>query len=84
MNPRKILKKLLDGSKNVRFEDVVTLLDALGFSRVRSRGSHHIFEHLQVAELINIQNRKGQVKAYQLRQLLKLIEEYHLEVGDES
>lgn len=51
MNARKVWKKILGGSKNIRFHEMTTLLQALGFSLERVSGSHHIFEHLQVAAL---------------------------------
>jgi predicted RNA binding protein YcfA (HicA-like mRNA interferase family) len=41
---------------------MLRLIEAFGFELVRVSGSHHIFEHLQVAELINIQNVNGQAK----------------------
>jgi DNA-binding phage protein len=31
MQPRKILQKALSGSKNIRFNDMVSLLEAFGF-----------------------------------------------------
>lgn len=43
-------------------------------------GSHHIYAHSEVADLINLQNVKGQAKAYQIRQFLKIVERYDLEV----
>ena len=45
MKKRKILEKLLSGSKNIRFDEMVTLLEAFGFSLARINGSHHIFNH---------------------------------------
>jgi predicted RNA binding protein YcfA (HicA-like mRNA interferase family) len=84
MNKRKLLKKLLTGSnKNVRFGDLVALVEAFGFRRARSSGSHHIFEHADVPELLNIQNNKGKAKPYQVRQFLELLEQYSLELGEE-
>ena len=44
MNKHKLLKKVLSGSKNIRFGDFVTLVEAFGFQLVRVRGGHHIFE----------------------------------------
>jgi hypothetical protein len=46
-------------------------------------GSHHIYAHPEVAELINLQNVKGQAKMYQIRQFLKIVERYDLEVKEE-
>ncbi len=68
---------------NMRFKDMVTLLEAFGFRLSRVKGSHHIFVHPQVRELINIQDVAGQAKPYQVRQFLQLVERYNLELGDE-
>ena len=83
MNKRKLLQKVLSGSKNVRFGDVRTLMEAFGFQVVRVSGSHHIFAHPEVPELVNIQDRKGKAKPYQIRQFLQLVEQYNLWFGDE-
>ena len=70
MNKRKLFRRVLAGSKNIRFADLVALAEAFGFETVRISGSHHIFEHLRIPELLNIQNRKGNAKPYQVRQFL--------------
>ena len=82
MNKRKLLKKLLARPKNVRFGDVVTLIEAFGFRLARVTGSHHIFEHPEVPEIVNMQNQKGKAKPYQVRQFLELVELYNLELGE--
>ena len=84
MNKQKLLKKALAGSKNIRFGDMVTLVEAFGFHLDRISGSHHIFEHPGVPELVNLQNRKGTAKPYQVRQFLDLVEQYNLELGDDQ
>ena len=78
MNRRKILKKILDGSKNIKFSDIVNLIEGFGFQLSRTDGSHHIFSRPDIPELVNIQSVKGQVKPYQIRQFLKLVEKYDL------
>jgi predicted RNA binding protein YcfA (HicA-like mRNA interferase family) len=83
MNKRKLFKKVLAGSKNIRFSDIVTLIEAFGFRLARVTGRHHIFEHPDVPEIVNIQDRKGKAKAYQVRQFLELVEQYNLELGEE-
>ena len=83
MNRRKLLKKALAGSKNFRFQDLVTLVEGFGFQLARVSGSHHIFERPDVPEIVNLQNRKGKAKPYQIRQFLELVEQYNLELGDE-
>jgi predicted RNA binding protein YcfA (HicA-like mRNA interferase family) len=80
MNKRKLLRKVLAGSRNIRFGDVVALIEAFGFQLARVSGSHHIFAHPRIAELVNIQNHKGKAKPYQVRQFLELIEQYDLEL----
>jgi predicted RNA binding protein YcfA (HicA-like mRNA interferase family) len=82
MNRRKILKKILDGSKNIRFSDMIHLAKGFGFSLDRVSGSHNIFIHPDVQELVNLQNVGGQAKPYQIRQFLKLVEKYNLALED--
>jgi predicted RNA binding protein YcfA (HicA-like mRNA interferase family) len=58
------------------------LVESFGFRLARVSGSHHIFEHPEVRELVNIQNQKGQAKPYQVRQFIQLVEQYQLELKD--
>jgi hypothetical protein len=62
MKKRKILEKVLAGSKNVRFNEMTMLVEAFGFRLSRVGGSHHIFIHPEVREMVNLQevNRQGQ------------------------
>jgi predicted RNase H-like HicB family nuclease len=50
---RKLLEKILNSQKNISFDDLVTLVEAFGFSRSRVTGSHYIFEHPNIPEPIN-------------------------------
>ncbi|MFH1038971.1 MAG: type II toxin-antitoxin system HicA family toxin [PVC group bacterium] len=61
---------------------MVALVEAFGFILSRTHGSHHIFAHREIPELINLQNVKGKVKPYQIRQFLKLVERYDLLLED--
>ncbi len=79
---RKILQKLLSGSKNIRFSDMITLVEAFGFQLFRTNGSHNVFVHPDIPELINLQEVKGKVKPYQVRQFLKLIERNNLSLEE--
>jgi predicted RNA binding protein YcfA (HicA-like mRNA interferase family) len=78
MKKRKLLEKILSGSKNIRFAEAIALAEAFGFRLDRINGSHHIFVHPDIPELINLQNVKGKVKSYQLKQLLNIIEQHNL------
>jgi HicA toxin of bacterial toxin-antitoxin, len=74
----KLLQKILAGSNNVAFDDMVALAKAFGFQLSRVSGSHHIFEHPTIVEPLNLQNKKGKAKPYQVRQFLQLVDQYNL------
>lgn len=79
MNSKRLLSRLVSGAvNNVAFADMVGLVRGFGFRLVRTNGSHHIFAHRDIAELINIQNAGGQAKPYQIRQFLRLVEKNNL------
>jgi predicted RNA binding protein YcfA (HicA-like mRNA interferase family) len=82
MNKRKLLQRILSGSKNIRFMDLMKLAEAFGFNLSRVAGSHHIMVHSDVPQLLNLQNVGGQAKPYLVRQFLKLIEQYNLTMED--
>ena len=82
MSPRKVLQRVLAGSLNVRFDDMVALAAAFGFRLSRVHGSHHIYVHPDVEELVNLQEVGGQAKPYQIRQFLRLVERYNLRLED--
>ena len=84
MNKRKLLQKVLNNPRNVRFNELITLVEAFGFRLARVKGSHHIFVHPQLQELVNLQDVSGQAKPYQVRQVLKLVEQHSLELGDDK
>jgi predicted RNA binding protein YcfA (HicA-like mRNA interferase family) len=83
MKKRKILAKVLSGSKNIRFDEFVALLEGFGFIFQRITGSHHIFSHPKIMRPFPIQNVKGKAKPYQVDQLLKFVEEYDLQLVEE-
>jgi predicted RNA binding protein YcfA (HicA-like mRNA interferase family) len=85
MKRKKLLKWLSEGHLgNVVFGDIVTMVEGFGFRLVRTSGSHHIFSHPDVAELVNLQDVKGEAKPYQIRQFLRLVEKYDLRLEEEE
>ncbi len=79
MNPEKLLKRLAQGAlRNVSFRDMVRLVEGFGFRLIRVNGSHHIFSHPMVTELVNLQEVAGEAKPYQIRQFMRLIERYNI------
>jgi predicted RNA binding protein YcfA (HicA-like mRNA interferase family) len=83
MKRRKLLQKIVGGSKNIRFSEMVNLAEGFGFKLSRTDGSHHIFARPDIPELVNLQEVKGQTKPYQMRQFLKLVEKHNLKLEDE-
>jgi predicted RNA binding protein YcfA (HicA-like mRNA interferase family) len=84
MNRRKLLQKLSQGNfRNVPFGEIVSLVTGFGFTLKRTSGSHHIFSHPGIPELINLQEVSGEAKPYQIRQFLRLVEKYNIKLEDE-
>jgi len=54
MKKAKLLEKLLSGSQNISFSEAVIIAQAFGFRLDRINGSHHIFVHNDIPELINL------------------------------
>ena len=74
-----IYEKALRKPASLKFREARALAEGVGFRLDRIRGSHHIFvHHSQSNCLINLQEVRGDAKPYQVRQLLKLIEEFQL------
>ena len=78
LKKEKLFKKILISQKNVKFKEFVNLIEAFEFYLVKINGSHHIFKHLKTGSLLNIQNVGGEVKPYQIKQFLYIIEKYNL------
>ena len=84
MDRRKLLFRLSHGSlQNVSFADACRLAEGFGFRLVRTSGSHHIYAHHDILELVNLQSIGRQAKPYQIRQLLRLVERYNLRLEGE-
>jgi predicted RNA binding protein YcfA (HicA-like mRNA interferase family) len=83
MDERRLLARLARGAvANVAFGDLCSLAEGLGFELSRVSGSHHVFIHPDIPQLINLQSVRGQAKLYQVRQLLRLVERYDLRLRD--
>ncbi|MCR4347291.1 MAG: type II toxin-antitoxin system HicA family toxin [Sulfuricaulis sp.] len=79
MNRERLLQRLAQGaSQNVPFRDMVKLVEGFGFRLQRTSGSHHVFIHPKVPEIVNLQDVRGEAKPYQIRQFLRLVERYSL------
>ena len=84
MKRRRLLKRISEGQlKNIAFGDIISIVEGFGFRLDRVSGSHHIFVHEAIPELVNLQEVR-EAKPYQIRQFLRLIERYNLRLEDEG
>ena len=71
--------KLLSGNSdaNINFAELCHLLKNLGFA-LRIKGDHHIFYKNDIPEIINLQPLGNKAKAYQVKQVRRVINKYGL------
>ena len=85
MKPKALLDRLLGGTfTNVSFADARRLVRTLRFEELRVKRSHHVYGRPGIAEQLNLQDRIGQAKPYQLRQLVALVRRYDLRIEDDQ
>ena len=77
---RKLLEELCNNPQGIRVGDFVRVVEAFGFEHCRTKGSHQLYRNPDVLEPLNLQEKEGEAKPYQVRQLLRLVEEYKLEL----
>ena len=78
MDKQRIYEKLKRAAANIRFEEICGYAVDFGFTYKGGKGSHRIFVKEDVRERLNFQNVKGMAKPYQVRQFIKMIENYNL------
>jgi predicted RNA binding protein YcfA (HicA-like mRNA interferase family) len=82
----KILDGVLSGRSdaNLRFVDLRRLLANLGFAE-RIKGSHHIYAHDEMPEILNLQPLPGGgAKPYQVKQVRRIVAKYGLKLPERS
>ena len=77
----KLFSNILSGrnDQSIRFTELTHLLFVMGFNR-RINGDHHIFYREDIEEILNLQPKGSQAKAYQVKQVRNIILKYRLEV----
>ena len=80
MKAAKLKAKLLNGAvTNWSFSDACLVARHCGWTLSRQSGSHHIFTHSRSeVPSLNLQEKDGQAKPYQLRQMKEAIENCQL------
>jgi len=75
----KILSKILSGlsDKDISFLELCNVLKYLGFKE-RIKGGHHIFYKDGIREILNLQPKNSNAKAYQVGQVRNIIVQYKI------
>jgi len=77
----RLYEKAKTNPKGLRFPELKTLLECMGMTCDRIKGSHFIYKLEGPFFLISIQRMKdGRAKPYQVRQILNFIEDNNLNI----
>lgn len=71
---RELLERARSDASGLRFRDLLRLAACYGFEPTRQRGSHVVLSAVGARRPLVVQDVKGRAKAYQVRQLLDVIE----------
>ncbi len=85
MSKRKKLYDKIMSSKhdnNIGYEEVCSLLRYLEFDSRQNGTSHIVFSKREYDDIINLQNKNGKCKAYQIAQLRRFFRKEG--IGDEN
>ena len=74
MRPTKLFQLARNNPAGLRFSDLCRLAEAFGFVFQRQKGSHRVYAHDGIRQIMNFQEDHGTAKAYQVRQLLDCID----------
>ncbi len=74
----KLLEQAKRSPSNFKFQDLLNLASHCGFEHMRQKGSHIMMVHSFYDLFLNFQEYRGKAKPYQVKHLLKMIEEYEL------
>jgi len=80
-----ILHAMRNNPAGVRFADLCKVCEHFFGQARQTSGSHRVYKTPWIGDpRVNIQNDKGQSKAYQVKQVLKAIERMEIEHGTEK
>ena len=75
LNARFLMKGTID------YLELLALLDAYGFRRIRQSGSHATYGRVDILEKVNVQPRGKDAKDYQVDQFRRIVEDHKLRLG---
>ncbi|MFK5925606.1 MAG: type II toxin-antitoxin system HicA family toxin [Desulfuromusa sp.] len=74
----RFIEKSTQSQTNIKFSDLCSLAELVGFNFDRQEGSHKIYRHRKHPGIMNFQKVKGKAKPYQVKQLLNFISQHKL------
>jgi hypothetical protein len=77
------LLKAARHDQKTRYNEFKMLLENFGFRLASMNRLHNIFSHPKVPELINVQNINGEIRPFQVKQVINLMYKYQLRAKDE-
>ncbi len=80
--PEKLFAKIKNNPQDVRFDEICKIAQVFGFRYKGGKGSHKVYSRKGIPEILNFQNVRGKAKPYQVKQFLKLIEDYNLTIKE--
>jgi hypothetical protein len=78
IDKRHLLEELKANPRKIRFTRLCSIAEEFGFQTRKGTGSHRVYYRDGVREILDFQNESGRAKAYQVKQLIKIIERYNL------
>jgi len=78
MTRRELFERFKRNPQNVRFDEICRAAELFGFVFRGGKGSHRIYSKPGVREFLNFQNVRGKAKPYQVKQFVKIVEQYSL------
>ena len=81
VSPAKLLQSARNNPSGLRFSGLCKLAEAFGFVFQRQKGSHKVYAHEGIRQIMNFQNAHGMAKAYHVTQLLGCIDQHRLTLG---
>ena len=80
--PEKLFAKIKNNPQDVRFDEICKIAQVFGFRYKGGKGSHKVYSRKGIPEILNFQNVRGKAKPYQVKQFLKIIEDYNLTIKE--
>jgi len=78
----KLFLRIKNNPKDVRFRDLCQLAKKFGFVFKGGKGSHRVYGHTGIKEILNFQDVQGKVKPYQVKQFLCIVQRYDLKLEE--